>query len=142
MRKIKFRGYSRELNDWVYGFLVKREDGDFIYVTDVIWLQSNGYKGLGRFFMVEPESIEQYTEIKDALGKEIYEEDVIEVVNDCGEIAMTGIVYFKDGKWCLFDVDISSNNKEKEGYFDLFSIVERFATRIAHNIFDVKLEQE
>ena len=72
MREIKFRGKDVKTGKWVYGDLQHNEIGD-------TWIsrltsQTNGEGGL--FVNVRPESIGQYTGLKDTNGKEIYEGDI------------------------------------------------------------------
>ena len=93
MRETKFRGFSEELNKWVYGDLVNDMISKYIIPTEsTIWrnyiLNENGiYDTKIRVIAhkVIPESICRFTGIKDKKGFKIYEKDFYREIYSGGE---------------------------------------------------------
>ena len=70
MREIKFRGKRKDTNEWVYGYLAEDDNGNPIIIHKSI---------NASFYEVIPETVGQYTGVKDKNKKEVYKGDIIEI---------------------------------------------------------------
>ena len=72
MRTIKFRGYNKKTRSWIHGFYFMNRGEHFI-APDGMQSPDRTWED----FLVVPESIGQFTGIKDKNGVEIYEGDFL-----------------------------------------------------------------
>lgn len=122
MREIKFRGYDRFDQRWVYGYGLHQK----VFIDG----SSNAYvtAGIREVFIVDKESAGQYTGEEDIQRKEIYEGDIVETTRALNHIV--GKVVMIKGCWYIQD--------GKDSYYRLiprFGVVEN---RVIGNIYENK----
>lgn len=110
MREILFRGKRLDNGEWVEGFLEKRPSA--IQMPGYggpwyIWVPPQDPDDNGGFYNIDPETVCQYTGLKDKNGRRIFEGDIIKAVMNGGNYDQyefpIGQVVFENGAFCLRD---------------------------------------
>jgi len=104
-REIKFRGFSSNMNKWVYGGIKFIEDDAFVIHSQGIQLDFCN--------AVINNSVGQFTGLKDKNGVEIYEGDIISYGKYTGSITHRG-------KDCIHVVEFNNENAS----FDTYAVLE------------------
>lgn len=107
MREIKFRGKTKVLNKWVVGSLIIDKERTWISVQQEHW-------NMGTFDNIEvvPESVGQYTGLKDINGVEIFEGYILQTdYYPCSveDDYVLVVEYDIDRFWCVRKLKANAN---------------------------------
>lgn len=134
-REIKFKAKRKDNNEWTYGYLEKQAvKGEEYYIT------SPCNEWVNNCHIVIPETICQYTGLKDKNGVEIYENDIIRHKTIYSDKIGKDIVFFNED-YGTFEVAINGKKNDSEVlgfYLSRLSIDTNY--EVIGNIYDKEVE--
>ena len=124
-REIKFKAKRKDNNEWTYGYLEKQAvKGEEYYIT------SPCNEWINNCHIVIPETICQYTGLKDKNGVEIYENDILQLFDTINEPREKVTIKWNNESACYEVLQLNGNHYS----FDVRAAIN--PCEVLGNIFD------
>lgn len=115
-------------NMWTYSNLSKFKEGTPVCeIITGIYESDNWQEAIeedSNVVQVDPETVGEYTGLKDKNREDIYENDILKIINPWDELEWTTKVRYESGVFCV-DVEGYDYNVTPLGYIDEEFIIEK-----------------
>lgn len=129
-----FRGKRKDNGEWVTGYLIQGKK-TYIATTEAInyMVVSTSYMASIKLVEVIPETVGQYTGLKDKNGKLIFEGDILKFVNDDDESSLYVVIWNTSLlSWQVQEISYYVKND----YYGFDELCEFGDTEVIGNVYD------